>query len=71
MKKLIALLLCLAMLLGVVACSAGSKKGDADAMKIGDEYGYLKIGRAADITVFNEDIDVKYTMVDGEMVFEA
>ena len=35
MKKLIALLLCLAMLLGVVACSAGSKKGDADAMKIG------------------------------------
>jgi len=43
----------------------------ADAMKIGDEYGYLKIGRAADITVFNEDIDVKYTMVDGEMVFEA
>lgn len=43
----------------------------ADAMRIGGEYGYLKEGRAADITVFDENINVMYTMVDGEMVFEA
>lgn len=41
------------------------------AMKIDDEYGYLKQGRAADITVFDDDINIKYTMVDGELVFES
>ncbi|MBR5515275.1 MAG: N-acetylglucosamine-6-phosphate deacetylase [Clostridia bacterium] len=41
------------------------------AMKIDGEYGFLEEGRAADITVFDEDINIKYTMVDGEMVYEA
>ncbi|MBE6686967.1 MAG: N-acetylglucosamine-6-phosphate deacetylase [Ruminococcaceae bacterium] len=41
------------------------------AMKIDSEYGFLKEGRAADITVFDSDINVKYTMVDGELVFEG
>lgn len=41
------------------------------AMKIDDEYGYLKEGRAADIAVFDSDINVKYTMINGILEYEA
>lgn len=41
----------------------------ADAMNISSEYGYLKIGRSADITIFDNDINIFYTFVDGEEVY--
>lgn len=41
----------------------------AKAMHIQNEYGFLEVGRAADITVFDENIDIKMTLVDGKTVY--
>ena len=42
----------------------------AEAMGISDKFGILEKGRAADITVFDIDVDVKCTLVDGEFVYD-
>ncbi len=42
----------------------------AKAMNVENEYGFLDIGRAADITVFDDDIDIKLTMIDGDVEYE-
>ena len=42
----------------------------AEAMGISDKFGILEEGRAADITVFDEDINVKCTLVDGFFVHD-
>lgn len=39
------------------------------AMNIDDRYGHLKVGRKADITVFDDGVNIKYTFVNGEKVF--
>ncbi|MDD6264915.1 MAG: N-acetylglucosamine-6-phosphate deacetylase [Clostridia bacterium] len=41
----------------------------AKAMHIDNEYGFLEVGRKADLTVFNENVDIKLTMVDGEIIY--
>lgn len=40
----------------------------AVAMGIDDEFGFLEKGRAADLAVFDSDINIKLTVIDGEIV---
>ncbi len=41
----------------------------AKVMKIDDEFGKIEEGRDADLTLFDDDINVKCTMVNGEIVY--
>ena len=43
----------------------------ARAMNIDGEYGVIEKGRAADITVFDDDINIKCTFVDGRCVYDV
>ena len=43
----------------------------AQIMKIDSECGSLEAGKAADLLIFDSNINVKYTMVDGEVVYNA
>ncbi len=43
----------------------------AVAMGIEKEYGSIEKGRGADLTLFDSNIDIKYTVVDGEIVYKA
>ncbi len=41
------------------------------AMNVQDEYGFIKEGREADVTVFDANINIKLTMVGGVVVYES
>jgi N-acetylglucosamine-6-phosphate deacetylase len=43
----------------------------ARIMKIDDRKGTLEVGKAADIVIFDEDINISTTIVNGNMVYEA
>ncbi len=43
----------------------------ACAMGISDSFGVIEKGRAADLTVFDSDINVKCTLVDGKFVYDV
>ncbi len=43
----------------------------ADAMGISDSFGVIERGRAADLTVFDSDINIKSTLVDGKFVYNV
>jgi N-acetylglucosamine-6-phosphate deacetylase len=43
----------------------------AKIMNIYDDRGSLEVGKYADLVVFDDDIDVKLTMVEGEIVFSV
>lgn len=42
----------------------------AHIMKIDDKKGSIKVGKDADIVIFNNNIEVKMTMVNGEIVYD-
>ena len=42
----------------------------AEAMGISDSFGMIEKGRAADLTLFDSDINIKATLVDGEFVHD-
>lgn len=41
------------------------------AMNIQDKYGFIEEGRTADLTLFDSDVNIKMTMIDGEIVCNA
>ena len=41
----------------------------ASAIGIDDMSGTIEIGKHADFTVFNENIDILYTIVEGNLCF--
>ncbi|MBR6514317.1 MAG: N-acetylglucosamine-6-phosphate deacetylase [Clostridia bacterium] len=42
----------------------------AEAMGISNSFGVIEKGRAADLTVFDDDVDIKCTLVDGAFVYD-
>jgi N-acetylglucosamine-6-phosphate deacetylase len=42
----------------------------ARIMKVSDKKGSLAAGKDADILIFNEEINIKMTMVKGRVVYE-
>ncbi len=44
-------------------------KNPAESLKIFDKIGSIETGKSADFTIFDENFDVKYSFVDGQIFF--
>ncbi len=55
---------------GIPAAVACATRNAAESIGMGNEIGSLEPGKRADITIFDEKIRIKKTIVDGKTVFE-
>ena len=56
---------------GLPAAVACASKAPAESLGLYDEIGALVPGKRADFTIFDEDVRIRKTVVDGEMVFKS
>ena len=56
---------------GIPAAVACAAKAPAESLGLYDEIGSLAAGKRADFVIFDDDVRIRKTVVDGEIVYEA